>query len=94
MRWLWPIAALALTGCVSGPPVGCQQAAFTAQSNVLASQGYALAGRVISLAASGKIPGSTAIQLNAKLQTAQADIRAGKTAEAQALIDSVKGELP
>ncbi len=85
--------ALALAGCVSAPRRACVAPETTASVS-MSSQAYTLAGRVISLGATGKISAQQSIKLTAKLQKAQADIRAGKTAEAQALIDSVKGELP
>ena len=94
MRWPWPIAALALAGCVSAPPVACPAPPHTAQARALVVEGYALSGRVVSLLASGKLSGAAAIRLNGELQSAQAEIRAGKTAEAQAAINSVKAALP
>ncbi len=93
MRWAWPIAALALAGCVSAPPVACPAPPHTAQASALVVEGYALSGRVVSLLASGKLSGAEAIRLNDELQAAQAEIRAGKTAEARAKINSVKQEL-
>lgn len=89
MRWAWPIAALALAGCASAPPVACQRA-MTPQANALADEGYALAGRVVSQLANGKMSSTVAIKLNAELQSAQADIRAGRVAQAQVLISAVK----
>ena len=86
------LVALALGGCATAPPA-CV-APQTTQSTALASQGYALAGRVVSLLAAGKLPPATAIRLNGELQQAQADIRVGKSAEAQAVIQSVKSEIP
>ncbi len=94
MRWPWPIAALALAGCVSAPPVACPAPPRTAQASALVAEGYALSGRVVSLLASGKLSGAAAIRLNGELQAAQAEIRAGKTVEAQAAINSVKAVLP
>lgn len=93
IRALSAIGILALTGCAAGPPVSCQ-APVTAQSTALATNGYALAGKVISALSADKIPGAIAIRLNGMLQQAQADLRAGKVAEAQALFDSVEKALP
>lgn len=59
----------------------------------MASQAYALAGRIISLEAEGKIGAQESIKLTTELRAAQTDIRAGKTAEAQAAINLVKQEL-
>lgn len=89
MRWLCLIAALAFAGCASAPPVACQPPA-TPQASALADEGYVLAGRVVSLLADGKMSSTVAIKLNAELQSAQADIRAGQTAQAQVLIEAVK----
>ena len=93
MRALVAILALGLAACATQIPSQCVSPR-SAQQVSAADQGFTLAGRVASLLAAGKLSPTVAISLNQKLQTAQADIRAGKTAEAQALIDSVKGELP
>lgn len=86
------LVALALGGCATAPPA-CVPPSTPATIN-LADQGYALAGRVVSLLAAGKISGHAAIALNVKLQTAQADIRIGKSVEAQALIAQVSAAIP
>jgi len=88
----WPLlAALTLTGCASCPQPATP---VSAQGNALALVGYSLAGRLASAVMAGTVPSATAVRLNAELQTAQADLRAGKVAEARTLIDSVKKELP
>lgn len=94
MRALVLVGVLALAGCAAGPPVGCPDPVPTAASDALASQGYALAGRVNSLLLAGKLSGQKDIALNQQLQSAQADIRTGKIAKARALIDSVSAALP
>lgn len=53
-----------------------------------------MSGRVVSALAAGKLGGARAIALNAELQRAQADLRAGHTAAAQAIITSVQEEVP
>lgn len=93
MKMIICLIACGLAGCATMPTPGCQ-APQTAQSTALASQGYALVGTVSSLLIAGKLDGKTAIALNADLQKAESDIRAGKSAEARALIDGVKGRLP
>lgn len=82
-------AALALAGCAT-----CPMAPPAPATQALASEGYALSGRVVSALAEGKLGGARAIALNAELQRAQADLRAGHTTAAQAIITSVQGEVP
>jgi uncharacterized lipoprotein YajG len=81
-------AALALAGCAT-----CPMPAPAPATQALASEGYALSGRVVSALAEGKLGGTRAIALNAELQRAQADLRAGKTAQAHAIIDSVNSAV-
>jgi hypothetical protein len=82
------IAALALGGCAATP------APPNAAAQALASSAYALSGQIASLVAAGKLAPATGVQLNSEIQQAEADIRAGQIAAAQALVDSVKKELP
>jgi outer membrane murein-binding lipoprotein Lpp len=83
------IAALALGGCAATP-----QAPPNAAAQTLASRAYALSGQIASLVAAGKLAPDTGVQLNSEIQQAEADIRAGQITAAQALVDSVKKELP
>jgi len=82
-------AALALAGCAT-----CPMPAQPPAAQALASEGYALSGRVVSALAEGKLGGATAIALNQQLQQAQADLRDGQTAAARAVINSVKVKVP
>lgn len=98
IRALLICGALGLSACAPvpqavAPRVTCAPQA-SPETTALASQGYALGGRVISLLAAGKLSGSAAIAMNRKLQTAQADIRAGQPAAARSLIQAVRGSLP
>ena len=93
MKALVCIAAVLLAGCATAPPPACV-APPSPQDNALAARGYALVGTVSSLLIAGKLDGKTVIALNAELQRAEADLRAGKTAEAQALIEGVQAKLP
>jgi outer membrane murein-binding lipoprotein Lpp len=83
-------AVLILSGCAAPCPQMTRSPAVAS----LADQGYALAGQVDSLLAAGKLAPATAIRLNGELQKAQTDLRAGDSAGAAALIQSVRGELP
>ena len=93
MKALVCIAAVLLTGCATVPTTTCR-APQSPASSALAARGYALVGTVSSLLIAAKIDGKTAIALNAELQSAEADLRAGNTAEAQTLIDGVQAKLP
>ena len=93
MKALVCIAAALLAGCATVPATTCR-APQSPASSALAARGYALVGTVSSLLIAGKIDGKTAIALNSQLQTAEADLRAGNTAEARTLIDGVEGKLP
>ena len=93
MKALVCIAAALLAGCATVPTTTCR-APQSPASSALAARGYALVGTVSSLLIAGKLDSKTAIALNAELQSAEADLRAGNTAEARALIESVKAKLP
>ena len=92
MKALVCLAAVLLGGCATVPAPTCS-APPSQQDSALAARGYALVGTVSSLLIAGKLDGPTAIALNAELQAAEADLRAGKTAEARTLIDGVKAKL-
>lgn len=83
------IAALALGGCAS-----CPAPTPSGPSQSLTLTAYGLAGEIDSLLAEGKLSPAVALRLNGELQRAQADLRAGNSVGAAALITEVKGELP
>ena len=80
---------LALSACASCP---APRAPTTPPA--LATEVYALSGQVASLLQEGKLSSAQALALNGDLQVAEDDLRAGKNADAQRLIDSIKGRLP
>lgn len=87
MRVVLVVGLLVLAGCNTLPAP--KPAADTPTVAV-----YRLRGEVASLLNEGRISGSEAIALNHDLQLAQAEMSLGDMADAQKLIDSVKGQLP
>lgn len=90
MRLVLAVAVLALAACASCPA----PKAPSGISRSLTLTAYGLAGTVDSLLAGGKLAPQVAIRLNAKLQRAESELRAGQTATARRDIDAVKAELP